>query len=798
MKVRFIILLFCVSLMQGNSLIGQNTFKNPILTGMNPDPTIVRVGDDFYLSTSTFEYFPGCPVYHSKDLVNWKLIGHALDSETNCPLMGAESGTGGNYAATLRYYNGKFYLACTNYGGEGSQGQFYVTAENPAGPWSNPIWVGNWNVDPSMLFVNDSLYYLTPNNDDGFLLGVMNPEDGTYYESLTKIALGLGGSSPEGPHLYKINDYYYLMSAEGGTGYEHREVIQRSSSPWGPYEVSPTNPVMSNKDVPDHPFQAIGHADFVQLQDSSWWSVCLGYRPRNGKYHHLGRETFLAPITWSEEGWPKVGTDGIVQQEYPVPNLTEHKWEKEAVRDDFDNDTLRLAWNFIRNPNDEDWSLSENPGYLRLNGSSLNFSEKKSPTFIGRRQPAFDVVASAKISFEPTAENEEAGLVVRANDKNHYDLLITMFAGKKVVTLRKVLQDEIVNQFYKEISNNKVVLRISATDLEYKFWVQEEGHKAELLGSATTQDISTERIGGFTGTYIGMFATGNGAANTNPADFDWFDMEENPTLPYDWSLGDTELLNNMETPNVASISSPAYDQVNVVWIDIDNETHYIIERFDGTKFDSVGITQANDTVFTDTGLEGQIMYIYRIKAKNDEGYSYPSISVSVTTLPKPGPFYGEPLQIPGKIEAEDYDYGEQNEAYYDSDDVNNSGGYRTDGVDIETCSDSGAGFNIGWIDSGEWLTYTVDITDTVADIELRVASENGGSIRLEIDDEQIASTTIEKTGGWQVWKTITIPNVKLAKGENKKLKVTFVSSGFNFNWINFKDVITNSKKEENS
>jgi xylan 1,4-beta-xylosidase len=205
----------------------------------------------------------------------------------------------GGFAAnhpTIRYDKGTFFVTCTNYGGQGSRGAFYVTATNPDGPWLEPHWVNNWGVDPSLLFENDSVYYVFPNSNAEFMLATLNLQTGKFNEEPKVIAHGLGGSSLEGPHLYRINDYYYLMSAEGGTGYEHREVIQRSKSPWGPYEASPINPVISHKDI-QHPFHAIGHADLIQLKDNSWWLVCLGIRPKGGRFHHLGRETFLAPVT---------------------------------------------------------------------------------------------------------------------------------------------------------------------------------------------------------------------------------------------------------------------------------------------------------------------------------------------------------------------------------------------------------------------------------------------------------------------------------------------------------------------
>jgi alpha-N-arabinofuranosidase len=278
--------------------------------------------------------------------------------------------------------------------------------------------------------------------------------------------------------------------------------------------------------APKSPIQAIGHADLLQLADSSWWLVCLGIRPNGGKFHHLGRETYLAPVTWSADGWLKGGVDGVVKERFSSPNLPEHIWDKEPVRDNFDSSALRLPWNFLRVPYGKDWSLTEKPGYLRLKGSKISLSEKDSPAFVGRRQTAFNVTASSKISFTPTAANEKAGLTVRGDDLNHFDLLITTKKGARVVMFRKYLKGKIVGLHYRQIANGDIVLRITATENQYKFLVQEDGKPGSLLGSALTKDISTEVISGFTGAYIGMYASGNGRANTNPADFDWFDFAE--------------------------------------------------------------------------------------------------------------------------------------------------------------------------------------------------------------------------------------------------------------------------------
>ena len=260
MVIRMIALLAFLLVSQTGMINGQTSSENPVITGMNPVPSICRVGDNFYLVTSTFEFFPGIPIYQSKDLVNWKHIGYVLSRVTNCSLSGAYS-SGGNFAPAINYLNGTFYVTCINYGGKGSQEAFYVTVTNTKGPWSDPVWVGNWNVDPSIMLANDSMYWVSPDSNGSFMIGTMDPETGKFIKPLKKIATGLGGSSPEGPHMYKINGYYYLKSAEGGTGYEHREVIQRSWSPWGPFEASPVNLIVSNMNDPQNSCATVRRED---------------------------------------------------------------------------------------------------------------------------------------------------------------------------------------------------------------------------------------------------------------------------------------------------------------------------------------------------------------------------------------------------------------------------------------------------------------------------------------------------------------------------------------------------------
>ncbi|MEX2091434.1 MAG: glycoside hydrolase family 43 protein [Pirellulales bacterium] len=500
------------------------TFANPILSGFYPDPSLCRAGDDYYLVNSTFEYFPGVPIFHSKDLVHWRQIGHVLTRPSQLPLRKMRS-SGGVFAPTLRYHDGTFYMVTTNVWGTGN---FYVTATDPAGPWSEPHPLDREGIDPSLFFDDDgTVYYIRHvGGEDGYIgQQVLNLETGKLAGEMKEIWGGTGGVWAEGPHMYKKDGRYYLMVSEGGTSYNHMVTIARSDSPWGPFEASPHNPILTHRNRPDHPVQALGHADLVETP-AGWWAVFLGIRPQGERVHHIGRETYLAPVTWSDDGWPTIGTDGAIELAMAAPKLAPHPWPKQPARDEFDGDSLALEWNFLRNPHDGDWSLTERPGFLSLNGSAVTLSDQDSPAFVGRRQTGLACRVATQLEFNPASENEEAGLVVRGNDANHYELGVTLRDGHRQVFFRKVLGGKPVEPIrYEELPPGGVVLSIAAKPLEYEFCYQVEGGSPVSFGTAATQDLSSEKIGGFTGVYFGMYATGNGKASTVPADFAWFDYE---------------------------------------------------------------------------------------------------------------------------------------------------------------------------------------------------------------------------------------------------------------------------------
>jgi alpha-N-arabinofuranosidase len=505
------------------------TCTNPIIPGFHPDPSICRVGEDYYLVNSTFEYFPGVPIFQSKDLVHWRQLGYVLARKSQLNLDKMHP-SGGIFAPTLRYHDGTFYMVTTLVWGNG--GNFYVTATNAAGPWSDPIWLDREGFDPSLFFDDDGKVYYTRHQGegDGFIgQRVLDPKTGRFEGPLKEIWKGAGGQWPEGPHLYKIQGRYYLMIAEGGTSYDHRVTIARSDSPWGPFEADPANPILTHRLWPDQPFQALGHADLVETP-AGWWLVCLGIRPQGGKFHHLGRETLLAPVTW-ENGWPVVNGGKPVMNPILAPRLAPHPWPPLAARDEFDASSLQPCWSFVRNPDEKSFSLTARPGWLRLNGSAVSLNDQDSPAFIGRRQTDLACRASARLSFEPRQTNEEAGLVVRGNDRNHYEIGLTLKEGRPQVFFKKVLDGQVCEPVRSEPAPpGDLILTVKATPSNYQFFFRPPEGGEQRLGAAPTRELSSEVISSqknsglsFTGVFIGMYATGNGKPCSVPADFDWFE-----------------------------------------------------------------------------------------------------------------------------------------------------------------------------------------------------------------------------------------------------------------------------------
>jgi alpha-N-arabinofuranosidase len=486
------------------------------------------VGSDFYLVTSSFEYFPGVPIFHSRDLVHWRQIGHCLNRPSQLPLGGAKA-SGGIWAPTLRYHDGIFYLTTTNVSGDGN---FIVTARDPEGPWSDPIPVGQPGIDPSLFFDDDgSAIYST--SSGGALQSRIDVTTGKLLSEPRVVWGGTGGQCPEGPHLYLRDGWYYLLLSEGGTEYGHMVTMARSRSAWGPFEPCARNPLLTHRSLRS-PIQAVGHADLVETADGQWFAVFLGVRP-NGypPCYHLGRETFLSPATWEDDGFPAIGHQGRVGLDMETPLALESVSEAQP-RDDFTSSTLALCWNFLRNPDPGLYSLDQRSGYLRLRGSVHGLDDVASPAWVGRRQCHLAVRAATCVEFQPAAEREEAGLVVRMNERHHYEVFQTLRAGQPSVVLRRrigSLRAEVASRSLSPSETSRLVLAVEADRDRYVFCCGPSENDLRPLGEGETRYLSTEVASGFTGVYFAMYATGNGTPCVRPADFDWFEYSGRDEVP---------------------------------------------------------------------------------------------------------------------------------------------------------------------------------------------------------------------------------------------------------------------------
>ncbi|WP_405015922.1 glycoside hydrolase family 43 protein [Kitasatospora sp. NBC_00070] len=488
------------------------TVANPVIPGFHPDPSICRVGDDYYVVCSSFEYFPGIPVLHSRDLVNWTQIGNALDRPSQLRLPASTLSSGGLYAPTLRHHDGRFWLIVTNVAEGG--GNLLFSATDPAGPWSEPTRApGVPGIDPDLAWDEDGTCWCT-------VAGVsqvrLDPRTGETSGEVRRLWSGTGGVAPEAPHLYRIGEYWYLMIAEGGTERGHAVSIARGPSPAGPFEPCPANPVLTHRGT-GRAVQNTGHADLVQGPDGSWWMVLLGVRPQGGTpgWHVLGREIFLAPVEWAD-GWPVVGE---VTTELPVPAWPLQPGPEIPARDDFGQVELGPRWISLRERPDGLCTTKERTGWLTLRGrGSLDTLDA---VLVGRRQQHLE--CHVRTLADP-AEGR-GGLVVRLDEEHHYELEA---ADGEVRLLARVgpLRTEVARR---QVPNGPVVLglrtgpqtprdaRTGPDDLS--FGIEEPDGTFAGLGTLSGRYLSTEVAGGFTGRVIGMYAA------EGTVHFDWFDYQ---------------------------------------------------------------------------------------------------------------------------------------------------------------------------------------------------------------------------------------------------------------------------------
>jgi xylan 1,4-beta-xylosidase len=487
-------------------------YKNPIIKGFNPDPSICYDGTKFYLVTSTFEFFPGVPIYESSNLVNWELIGHCLTDEIQCDLNGAKSSRG-IYAPTIRYYDGMYFMTTTNVS---NGGHLIVHTRNPRDKWSKPVFVDQGGIDPSLLFTNKKVYFtsnMVIENKQSIVMCEINPFTGEKYTDTKCICDGTGGKYPEAPHLYKIGDYYYLMIAEGGTEYGHMETIFRSKEPYGPFEQCPHNPILTHRDAMYEPIECTGHADLVEDSAGNWWMVCLAVRTIGNFLHNLGRETFLAPMKWVE-GWPLIGDDGRIKLEMEADFIEEILPVSNDFFDNFSGKTIKLPWTYIRNPKMENYVLGGNKISLIGEGIFLN-QDITTPTFMGIRQGEFYIQTSVKLDL--SVEAFTGGIVAYYNENYYYCLYVQKDDETIKLVLEKQIHDEnIISQCICIDNLNDVSLHIES-DKEFYYFYARSGKEKIKVGRGAVAGLCTEGTMSmtFTGVLLGIFCTKGKAEFSN-------------------------------------------------------------------------------------------------------------------------------------------------------------------------------------------------------------------------------------------------------------------------------------------
>ncbi len=491
-------------------------YNNPIITGFNPDPSICRVDDTYYLVTSTFEYFPGIPIYKSTNLINWELIGHCLTRDSQLNLEGVRA-SAGIYAPTIRYHEGRFYVTSTSVG---AGGNFIVHTEDPAGEWSEPVLIKQGGIDPSLLFADGKCYFTSTADDKGNF-GIhtceINPMTGEMLSDSVLVSHGVEGRNAEAPHVYKLNGYYYLMLAEGGTEYNHMETIQRSKDIYGPYDSYDKNPFLTNRNAGIDDVACVGHADIVDDLDGNWWIVSLGVRtlstPENNiMLHNLGRETFLAPMEWTEDDWPKVGNGQMsVDMEAKQFPGEEVQSVDRTIVENFEKEKLALEFTYIRNPHRENYLMDQANKTLVLKGTAESLSTSSGrPTFAGVRQTEFEQTVTVTIQVDGTETDMAAGLTVIYNHEHHYDIIVQRANnGEKQIALRKQIYDTCaINEVVTIPEDVDLDLKVVADKEYYSFYYKYAGNDYEFLGRGAAAAMSTEitRVMSFTGTFFGMFS----------------------------------------------------------------------------------------------------------------------------------------------------------------------------------------------------------------------------------------------------------------------------------------------------
>jgi xylan 1,4-beta-xylosidase len=499
--------------------------QNPVLRGFNPDPSILRVGDDYFIATSTFEWFPGVQIHHSRDLVHWELVKRPLERRSQLDMVGNPD-SGGIWAPCLTYCDGLFYLIYTDtkywlrepykiaY-------NYMVTAPDIMGPWSEPIYLNTSGFDPSLYhdedgrkwFLNMVWDHRQQNNRfSGILLQEYDPVQQKLVGPITNIFKGTDRGLVEGPHLYKKNGYYYLVTAEGGTQYEHAVTVARSRKIEGPYEVHPEKHLASSMGHPEIELQKAGHGSLVETQHGEWYLAHLCGRPVDGKHCIRGRETALQKVEWREDDWMYL-THGsilpIVNVEPPRGIALQPKntpvWDGK-----FRPEGLDIHFQSLRQPMGPEWvSLTERPGYLRLKGAEPTVSLFRQ-SLLARRVQSIDIEVRTKVDFQPTSFQQMAGLIAYYDTENHYYLRIShdevLGRNLNILGTNAARSCEVLAEDVAIPAEGDVQLKLTLKGVALQFYYQAGQGAWQPIGPVLDATVLSDDYSnlGFTGAYVGM------------------------------------------------------------------------------------------------------------------------------------------------------------------------------------------------------------------------------------------------------------------------------------------------------
>ena len=507
----------------------KRVYTNPVMKGFFPDPSVIRVEDDYYMVNSTFQYFPAVVISHSRDLVNWEIIGHAITENDYLDLSDIYD-SHGIWAPDISYHNGTYYIfAPLRLNGTGPREnnvlrrQLMMKSDKPEGPYSKPICLEVDHIDPSHFIDDDGSHYMVVS--PGITIVKLSDDCTQVLSEPVTVWAGTGARAPEGPHLLKKDGYYYAILAEGGTGYGHCISVARAQNLFGPYELSPYNPVITQSD-PNARIQRAGHGKPVQTRKGDWWMLYLCGRPNEGRFTTIGRETALDPMRWTEDGWFLVNEGKGPSEIGEAPDLPEFK-VAERNFDHFDEGRLGLEWQFVRNPDHSACSLQERPGYLRIWTGDGDLNARNAKNTLVRREKHHNYTASVKLEFNPTLDGEEAGLTCYYSTNTYIKFCLIYENGRKLQLVENSGDSPQVVAETGPISPGPIYLKVTVDKQVREFSYSYDGETWILAGKVLhCTFLSDEGVPGenkrHTGTMVGMYANNGGCGSRIPADFDWF------------------------------------------------------------------------------------------------------------------------------------------------------------------------------------------------------------------------------------------------------------------------------------